>query len=286
MRRLRSCKHYEAWRNALGALVVVAIVWGITDSNSSEDSSVLLRNLVFVAGVVVSAWLLGVRTARVKSESAARVRMEERLRLTRDVHDALSHSLGSIGVRAAVNAHVVHLSEEDLRATLLDIEADARAGIEELRKLLDRERGISAIDVLERREDPSVDKHTFQAELEQMLDAARKTGLEATLSFDSWLESLPSAYRTTLFRATRELVTNVILHASATSVHATAQRGNAGIVTTVEDDGNGRVESLAEGHGVTGIRERLALIGGQLDIADRAPRGLIVTVSVPFPREA
>ena len=108
---------------ATGLIGITMLVTG------GEDAQTGIRSVVVSAVVLSAAWALGTRTRQARRESAARARAEERLRLVREVHDVLSHSLGTIGVQAGIAAHGSTLDADRLREILREVETDARSSL-------------------------------------------------------------------------------------------------------------------------------------------------------------
>lgn len=269
------------WMVASGAvLLVVTLALG---ADGIEDR---LRGALLGAVVLSAAWVLGVRTREALDEAAERSRSEERLRLARDVHDVLSHSLGAIGVRAGVTAHVATLGEEDLRGALREIEQDARSSLAELKSLLTRERSSDAgiTSRLPGMEDTSAATVSapFEDILADLARSAERAGIRVALQVPPGADGLPADVRTTLQRVAQEALTNVVRHASASSVEITLTLLPELVQLEVRDDGrgaDGRV--VREGHGLTGIRERVALMGGVVSVG-AAGRRFAVAVSMPL----
>ncbi|MBQ3358517.1 MAG: sensor histidine kinase [Microbacterium sp.] len=267
----RGSRRFPWWMLAGAAIVMIASL-GL-DAKGVED---VFRGLILSAGVLSAAWVLGVRTRQARVEAAARSRAEERLRLARDVHDVLSHSLGTIGVRAGVAAHVTSLHEPELRGLLREIEQDARGSLAELRELLARERGPG--DMVfnhDERTSPSL-----TAVLAGIVRSAESAGIRTALDVVGAVDDLPAAVRTTVHRVVQEAVANVIRHASASSLVVAVRESDDFVRVEVQDDGRGAAADIREGHGLAGMRERVALIDGRLDIAV-TPAGWTVSAILP-----
>ncbi len=260
---------------AWAGLVVAALILGSPPEAAGFEDR--MRGALLSAIVLAAAWVLGVRTRQARLEAAARARTDERLRLARDVHDALSHSLGAIGVQAGVSAHVTALSEPELRATLREVESQARSSMLELKSLLHSERAAVS------------ETGTASLPLTGLLrDAARtaeRSGLEVELDIMERIDALPVAVRTTVYRVVQEAVTNAIRHAKASVVRISAAVRDATIEVVVSDDGIGAPDGVREGHGLIGMRERVALVGGELNVESK-PTGFTVFARLPFAAES
>jgi signal transduction histidine kinase len=210
-------------------------------------------------------------------EAAARARTDERLRLARDVHDALSHSLGAIGVQAGVAAHVTALGEPELRATLQEVESQARSSLLELKSLLHSER--SALSETGTASLPLIGL------LRDTARTAERSGLMVELDSTDSVDSLPAAVRATVHRIVQEAVTNAIRHAEASTLSISVAVLDVSVEVVVSDDGIGAPDGVREGHGLTGMGERVALVGGELSV-EPTSTGLTVFARLPFAAES
>lgn len=265
-------RRFPLWLFA-GAGAVLLITLGF----SAEGIEDRFRGMMLGAVVLAGCWVLGVRTRQARREEGIRSRAVERLRLARDVHDVLSHSLGTIGVQAGVAAHVSTLGEPELRGMLRDIETNARGSLIELKALLQRER----IEDGAGEADTAVPSLALTAVLADIAQNAERSGLRVRLELDGEADELSAAERTTAHRVVQEAVTNVIRHASASSLLIAVQTVGDRVEVTVRDDGRTAVLAVHEGHGLIGMRERVALLGGTLDL-EATPDGFVVSVSLPI----
>lgn len=235
-----------------------------------EGPAERLQGILVGSVVLGTAWVFGVRTRHMREETAERVRAQERLRLVRDVHDTLSHSLGTIGVRAGVLAHIDSPSRDDLRAALREIEDEARHALDELRGLLTSEREMET----------QAATSSLSALIADVVHSAQRVGLVVKVSVDERLDSAPVAVRTTLYRVIQEAVTNVVRHAQATTctIEVWTDSGNA--YARVTDNGTQGSHGFHEGLGLRGLRERVALLRGRVEVNPRES-GTVVEVIIP-----
>jgi signal transduction histidine kinase len=264
----RGGRRFPWWMFA-GALVVV-VASAIFGAEGAEDR---FRGMLLSALVLSVAWVLGVRTREVRSEAAARSRAEERFRLARDVHDVLSHSLGTIGVQAGVAAHVTTLGTDELREVLRGVESGARSSLSELKALLQRERADIDVD--------DVASSPLSAALAGIARNAENAGVAVRLDAEEAIDVLPADVRTTVLRIVQEAVTNVIRHAAASSVVVTLDVSSETVAVSVEDDGQGSQGGIRPGHGLMGMHERVELLDGTLEIASSAS-GFRVSAALPL----
>ena len=252
----RGTRLFPWWLLTGAALVgLVMLVLGGDHSQSG------LRATAVSAVVLGAAWALGTRTRQARRESAARARAEERLRLAREVHDVLSHSLGTIGVQAGIAAHVTAVDADRLRTTLRDIESDARASLVELRALLRAEREDAE----------NTPGATVDETIRGLAQSLARAGIRAEIVLGDHLDALSLVHRQTIRRIVQEAVTNVIRHSGASSCRIAVESADGGVRVTVSDDGHGTGGRHREGLGLTGLRERAVLLGGRLELRGDVP---------------
>lgn len=264
----RGMRRYPWWLIA-AAVVLLSVTLGF----SSEGFEERFRAVTLSAVILTASWVFGVRTRQALSEAAARSREQERHRLARDVHDVLSHSLGSIGVRAGIAAHVLSLGEDALRVVLHDVEVDARASLGELKTLMQRERSKDV--------DNAVPSLPLASLLSDIARTAESSGLITRLQWEGDLDVLSTNVRTTVHRVVQEAVTNTIRHAHATSVDISVVVSPIAAEVKVHDDGRGSWAVIHDGYGLTGMRERVALVGGSLHL-EQSPNGFRAEFKFPL----
>ncbi|WP_157735013.1 sensor histidine kinase [Pseudofrankia inefficax] len=210
---------------------------------------------------------------RERAEHEHRVRAEERLRLSRDVHDIVSHTLSMITVRAGVARHLLARGPDgparpDTAAEALAvIETASRSALDELRRVLRQSRVAATADLAAT---PTL------ADVPALLDTVRGHGLAVTFSAEAGATPLPSAYR-----VVQEALTNVTRHAAATQAWVDIEHRPGELVVTVRDDGRGQPAGSGPGLGLTGMRERAELLGGTLAAGSRSGGGFEVVAVFP-----
>jgi signal transduction histidine kinase len=253
------------------------------------------RRRFYAAGWLISAgvmvvtsriWQLHLREVeeraevaeRTKDEAARRRAMEERLRIARELHDSLTHSISVVQVQAGVAVHLARKRGEDVPPALLAIqEAGADAG-RELRETLG---------VLRSEEDGD---GSGLSQLDSLVARARAAGLPVTVTVTGAQRPLPPEADQAAYRIVQEALTNVSRHAGAASasVHLHYTPGTLSI--QVDDDGKGQVTSTGTGNGVrpsgpglglVGMRERVSALGGQLQAGPRDAGGFRVRAELP-----
>ncbi len=267
----RGSQRFPWWLLAAGALLgMIMLLLGSEPTDGMFDPR--MRALLLSAVVIGAAWVLGVRTRQARESAATQARTEERLRLARDVHDVLSHSLGTIGVRAGVAAHVTSLREPELRGVLREVEEQSRSSLGELKSLLQHER--THID------SPASSLHAL---LSVVIGAAEQAGIHTVVHYTGEPDSIPTPARTTLYRIAQEAVTNTIRHAAASQLRLDLNVGASAVELVVADDGKRNRQRVREGHGLTGMRERVAAVDGELRL-ESSDHGFTVTATLPLPQ--
>ncbi|AWF99057.1 sensor histidine kinase [Clavibacter michiganensis] len=262
-------------RAAAGVAVAAGVMVGILALVAAPAFEEGIRGALLSLVVLGGAATAGVAARRAEHLAVENGVLAERARIGRDVHDVLSHSLGAIGVRAGVAAHVPTLEAAALRATLAEVERTARSGVAELGLLLAATRAGP---------DELIPDGALPIRLRETVAAAEAAGIAVTLAAEG-LEVLQGPERVAVHRVVREAVTNVIRHAGAARCDIAVHADDASIRMSVADDGGGRMP-LAEGHGLRGLRERLAILGGTLDIRDADGAGVRVDAVIPRPPAA
>jgi signal transduction histidine kinase len=233
-----------------------------------------------VFGVALRSWNAYVREVEQRAEDAERTRdevarrraMEERLRIARELHDSLTHSISVINLQAGVAVHLARKRGDDPPAALLAIQEAGSDAVRELR---------ATLDVLRR------DGGAQGARLDRLaslVEQARASGLDATLAVDGELRSLPPDVERTAYRVVQEALTNVAKHAGAATVTIRVRYGADCLTVRVDDDGRKFDEPPVPGYGLTGMRERIAALGGTLAAEPRPGRGFSVRADLPLTR--
>lgn len=248
----------------LGSLLVV----------SAEGAESAFRSAVLGTVVLGTAWIFGVRTRRMRAETAHAARTGERLRLARDVHDVLSHSLGSIGVRAGVVAYLKSSTPDQLRSTLRGIEADAGSALTQLQALMRQERGSDLL------------SGKLTDLVQGLSHSAEQAGITVTVSAGDEANRVPAAQRTTAYRIIQESLTNIIRHSKATSCHIGLGMEDGSLLVTVQDDGpvphsERRPGETGQGYGLRGMQERVNEVGGTFR-SGRVNGGYLVAARLPL----
>jgi signal transduction histidine kinase len=253
--------------------------------------------LVSNMGVLAAAWLLGrfvgvrrvyvgqleERTAeleRAREELARRAVAEERLRLARELHDVVAHSMSVIAVQSGVGAHVANTQPKEARRSLAAIEATSRAALEELRRL---------VGVLRQEDEPQGDLAPVPglADLDSLLAEVSKAGLAVKLQVNGTRPPLPAGVDLSAYRIVQEALTNVVKHAGPARAQVVVGYRDQEVTVEVTDDGQGAVTAAGDGrvgtgHGLIGMRERVQAFGGDLQTGPRPGGGFRIAARLPL----
>ena len=246
-----------------------------------------LGEIGFSWAVLIACAATGVavqeRRGRVEANVLRRERhavAEERLRIARELHDVVAHSMSLITVKAAVANHVVEQHPEEARDALRVIEAASRDGLTELRRMLG---------VLRSEEEPTGDLVPAPAigDLAGLVERAAGAGVTVSLDVRG-ADALPETVGLTIYRIVQEAVTNVVKHAAPANCAVTVQVADGRVRVEVADDGAGRQPNRTEatpGHGLVGMRERVLTYAGSFHAGPRPGGGFTVTATLPFEPE-
>ncbi|WP_346180286.1 sensor histidine kinase [Streptomyces osmaniensis] len=218
------------------------------------------------------------RAERTREEEARRRVAEERLRIARDLHDLLAHSITLIGVQTSVAAHVLAADPERLdRATIAkaldDIAETCRTARGEVRGTLEvlREQGVASET---RGPLPGLDG------LPDLVEAARLAG--ARVESDVRVREAPPAVGAAAYRIVQEALTNAVRHAGPEPAVRVALYEEMGALRlSVADDGRAAPSAQSPGYGLVGMRERARSVGGTLDAGPRGEGGFEVSAVLP-----
>jgi signal transduction histidine kinase len=206
---------------------------------------------------------------------ATEQRNEERLRLARDLHDALGHNVAMISMQSAVAAEALPERISDAQRAVAEIRGISVATMSELRSTVRRLRSLESV----------VESPAGLEDLSALAEQARSNGLDVRIVESGQQWDVPDALGRAAYRIVQEALTNVIRHANAAKVTVTLDRGPDALSITVRDDGKGAAE-VVEGNGVRGMRERAAELGGQLDITSTGRgAGTVVAAELPRPQD-
>jgi signal transduction histidine kinase len=221
------------------------------------------------------AWWLGERHRRAvasSADAAARAVADERLRIARELHDVVAHSMSVIAVQAGSGRLVIDDAPEVARRALETIETTSREALHELRRLLTVLRDDAAPSTLA--PSPGLD------DLDDLVQHTAGLGIAVDLRREGSTVELPAGAGLCAYRVVQEALTNVRKHAHASSASVLLRHVDDALEIEVTDDGLGAAAGVGAGHGLVGLRERVELYGGTFD-ARSAGRGYRVWARIP-----
>ena len=242
-----------------------------------------------VALVTIIAWLIGhsIRQAQAQAElrraqAAAQTVMAERLRIARELHDIVAHSIGIIAIQAGAGRRVFDARPAEARDALAAIEATSRETLSGLRRMVT---GL-------RRAEPGpgpgqapLGPAPGLADIERLAAMTLDAGVKIDVDWHGSREPLPADIDLSAFRIIQEAVTNVVRHAGTGQCQVLIDQQDGQLSIEVTDSGRGGSVAGA-GYGITGMRERAALLGGDFSAGARPGGGFRVAARLPLPAAA
>lgn len=236
----------------------------------------------------VTAWVLAMlavfelvrvrreQWSRERSERAAAARRradEERLRIAREIHDVLAHSISVINVQAGVGLALLDTDPEQARTALTTIKAASKEALGEVRQVLDTLRAPGAAP---RAPAPGLDR------LPELLEQAEAAGLTVTAATEGRPRTLPPGADLAAFRILQEALTNVVRHSGSRTARIRLAWRPDGLELRVDDDGPATGDPAGgSGNGLAGMRERAAALGGTIEAGPRPDGGFRVIARLP-----
>ena len=203
---------------------------------------------------------------------AAAAVAEERLRIAREMHDVVAHSLSVMTLHAGGVRRLLRPEQERERAALEAVERTGRESLAEMHRMLGVLRGPGTADAAPA---PGLGR------LPELLEPLRTAGLRVDLTVSGDVRPFPPGLEQAAYRIVQEAVTNVLRHAGATRLACTVHHAAATMEITVVDDGAGSGPVSTGGHGLVGMRERAAAYGGTLSAGPLLEGGFAVHAVLP-----
>lgn len=235
---------------------------------------------VYAATMLVGATMRSRRIGfdaleREQAEASRRAAADERLLIAQELHDVVAHSLGVIAVQAGVGMHVIDTDPAEARRSLEHISRTSRSSLAEIRRLLGLVRNGEAT--------ATYAPPPRLADLPRLATEVTDAGLPVDLDVADNARNLPPGVELAAYRIVQEALTNSLRHAAAhrATVQLDAHAGRVHVV--VSDDGSGHDgEPRTGGHGLVGMRERVAVHGGTLEVGPGAEGGFRVEATIPY----
>jgi len=220
---------------------------------------------------------LAVQTGRAEDERARRAVLEERTRIARELHDVVAHHLSLIAVRAETAPYRLAGLPEPAQAEFGSLSEVAREALAEMRRLLG---------VLRHDQPADLAPQPNLADVPSLVDAARQAGLAVELSVPPALDHVPSGVGVCAYRIVQESLSNASQHAPGAAVTVSVGRDSGAVLLRVANGPGWPAGSSGNhhgpGHGLTGMRERVALLGGSLSAEPSPDGGFVVSAVLPL----
>lgn len=235
----------------------------------------------WVVAVVAAAEFVRVRREQWAAQRAERAAAqkwradEERLRMARELHDVLAHSISVINVQAGVGLALLDTDPEQARTALTTIKAAGKEALGEVRQVLDTLRTPGDAP---RSPSPGLDR------LPELAEQAASAGLTVTVETEGVRGAVPPGVDLAGFRIVQEALTNVVRHSGSRTARVRIGYGPARLVLRVDDGGPATgTDAGGGGNGLAGMRERAAALGGTADAGTRPDGGFRVRAELPLP---
>jgi signal transduction histidine kinase len=234
----------------LQAFALLVVAWAVGDAIRSRRSQQAARLRV------------AEQEAAAAREQAARDVIEERLRIARELHDVVAHSMSLIAVQAGVGGHVIR-TDVDAAERALDVIAETS------RKALTQTRSMLGL-LRDQDTGPAAPPVQSIGDLDALVADLRHAGVEVALKIEGTQRLLEPPVELTAYRIVQESLTNVLKHSGSTQAEVDVTYRDNGVDLQVRDDGSGgrirvAVGTGSGGHGLVGLRERTRLLGGDLE---------------------
>jgi signal transduction histidine kinase len=278
---------YLRLREAAAALAVAAgCIWISFASSHTNGHS----DFVFTLVVTSAGWLVGrgmhgrvqqaadlaARTRRLEEEAEAEraaAVAEERRRIARDLHDVIAHSVSVMVVQAGAAEDIAERSEEGVLAPIRAVQETGRAALVEISRLLGLVREDGAEVGLAPQ--PRLD------DLDDLVGQACAAGAQVDLRIEGRHVALPLGIDLSLYRIAQEALTNARKHSAGAEVEILLRYHQDMVELVVENERGGETDGHRGGHGLIGMRERVAVFGGTLEAGPRSDGGFRVRACLP-----
>jgi signal transduction histidine kinase len=264
------------------ALIVAAIPLAAIEPGQSTSASSIGFFVMFLGGPLVAGRVIRLRREReteLETEGDERARAavtEERTRIARELHDVIAHAVSVVVLQARGARKQVTPEQTEVREALDTIERSASEALTEMRRLLNLLR--------EQDEEPALAPQPSLSRVDALAQGARAAGLAVELKVDGSLDRLPAGIDVSAYRIVQEALTNALKHAGPAHATVHITRGERQLSIEVSDDGRGQASAEAGGHGLVGMRERVAVYGGRIEAGPR-PQGHGFALRVELPLE-
>lgn len=268
-----------------GAQLAAAMTLGIyaADLAVEQPQGIHLDTVVFYALLLGAPWIAGraVRQRRMSDRQleherarAAAAIVEERARIARELHDVVAHAISVIVLQARGGRRVLESDPADARDAFGSIEATGQQALAEMRRLLG---------ILRRSdEELALAPQPGLRALDRLVGQVEAAGLPVQMSIEGERRDLPPGIELSAFRIVQEALTNALRHAGPTRAHVVLRYRPDALEVEVADDGAGTGDAAVSGYGLIGMRERVSVYGGELEVGRRPEGGYALRVRLPL----
>jgi signal transduction histidine kinase len=258
---------------AVVALLVQLLLYSAFPYYSLEGAFLVLTF------AMITVWVVGqsIRQRR-QYVDARRAQAEheavqaERLRIARELHDMIAHSIGVIAIQAGVGRRVIETQPAEARNALNAIEDTSRETLAGLRRMLGTLRESDGV---------PLDPAPGLADLDKLVERTADAGIRVDVRWRGERRPLPPDIDLSAFRIVQEAVTNVVRHAGTQRCSVLIEQRDGELLVEVTDEGRGGVEGV--GYGIPGMRERVSLLHGEFSAGRRPEGGFRVAARIPVP---
>jgi signal transduction histidine kinase len=260
------------------ALVVVAFLATSAAPDGSFRDAVLFTVVTTVVMLLVRR-VVGDRERRAqiaereRDVAAREAVVEERARIARELHDVIAHHVSMMVLQAGAERRGLGDEQASTREVLEMVERTGRSALTEMRRLL----GMLRSDA----DDPLTPQPGL-GDVPTLVGQLCAAGLPVELCVDGEPTQLPVGIELSAYRIIQEALTNALKHAGGAHARVSVHYGRDSLELEIADDGAGAAQASAGGHGLVGMRERVALYGGRLDAGRRPSGGFVVRVLLPI----
>ncbi len=262
--------HYRRWVSPL--MDVPFLLTALATQNSG---------ILFALALIVAVQLLGFarsdRGQAIAERDAAvedQIALAERARIARELHDVVAHQMSMVAVQAETARLTTPGMPVEGQQRLAEIGDTAREALTEMRRLLGVLRSDEGAQLAPQ---PGLDR------VDELVSAARAGGSSVRLTMSGAPGALPPGVDLTAYRIVQEALSNARRHAPGAAVDVTLGFGAELLAIRVRDHGPGPVDESADGHGLQGMRERVAMVGGSLHTGAASGGGFLVEADLPVP---
>jgi len=216
---------------------------------------------------------LQVKLEAARTAAAQRAVAEERARIARELHDVIAHSVSVMTVQAGAVRRLLQPGQERERLALEAIESTGREALTEMRRLVGLLRRQGTV--------PDFSPQPSMRAVDVLVGTIREAGLPTELAVEGEPRELAPGVDLAAYRVIQEALTNALKYAGPARAWVTVRWREDEIEVEIANDGSSEAVGDGTGHGLIGLRERVALVGGTIDSGPRPGGGFVVTAHLP-----